>query len=146
MKRIFLLMACAAICGTAPAHDQQPGDTSLHEMFSPREHAELYINLVFHLYYALIPRMDSVTDEASAAKVQREIIALHRRLNMAIDHMEHNPDMRREVVAILKNDPARCRHLKEHQARYNASAQRCRDTGLIPDMPTIRRVTIPVGE
>ena len=134
MKRIFLLMACAAICGTAPAHDQQPGDTSLHEMFSPREHAELYINLVFHLYYALIPRMDSVTDEVSAAKVQREIIALHRRL------------MRREVVAILKNAPARCQHLKEHQARYNTSAQRCRDTGLIPDMPTIRRVTIPVGE
>lgn len=146
MKRTFLLLAALATCGIAPANDCPPGNTSLHEMFSPREHAELYINLVFHLYYALVPRMDSVTDEASAAKVQREIIALHRRLNMAIDHMEHNPDMRREVVAILANDPTRRKHLEAEQARYNASAQRCINTGLIPDMPTIRRVTIPAEQ
>ena len=146
MKRTVLLLTCLATCGIAPAHECPPGNTTLHEMLSPREHAELYINLVFHLYYALVPRMDSVTDAESAAKVQREIIALHRRLNMAIDHMERNPDMRREVVSILTQDPTRRHHLQAEQARYNTSAQRCRDTGLIPHMPTIRRVTIPEAQ
>ena len=54
--------------------------------------------------------------------------------------------MRREVVAILANDPTRRKYLEAEQARYNASAQRCINTGLIPDMPTIRRVTIPAEQ
>lgn len=62
---------------------------------------------------------------------------------MAIDHMEHNPDMRKEVLTILNNNPARRKRLIEEEAAYNASAQRCRATGLIPDIPAVRRVSIP---
>lgn len=143
MKRTALFTLCLAAFCTSTAPALPPGETDIHEMLSPREHAELYLNLLSHLYYALIPRMDSVTDPASAAEKQRDIIALHRRLNLAIDHIEHNPDMRREVIYILKNDPARRNRLQAEQEQYNASARRCRNTGLIPDMPTIRRITIP---
>lgn len=145
MKKALLLSTCLLFCGavTAHGHDLPPSDTTPYELLSPHEHAELYLNLVSHLYYALIPRMDSVTDAESAAKVKADIIALHRRLNMAIDHMEHNPDTRREVLSILNNNPARRQRLVEEEARYNASAQRCRDTGLIPDIPAVRRVSLP---
>lgn len=143
MKKAILLSTCLLLCGTATAHELPPSDTTPHELLSPHEHAELYLNLVSHLYYALIPRMDSVTDAESATKVKAEIIALHRRLNMAIDHMEHNPDMRKEVLTILNNNPARRKRFIEEEAAYNASAQRCRATGLIPDIPAVRRVSIP---
>jgi hypothetical protein len=130
----------------ALAHDLPPSETSPYEHFSPHEHAELYLNLVSHLYYALIPLQDSVVDEASAAAARDKILALHRRLNMAIDHMSGNPDMRNEVLSILRNNPARLERMRREQNLYNISAERCRATGLIPDMPTIRRVTIPTED
>lgn len=51
--------------------------------------------------------------------------------------------MRKEVLTILNNNPARRKRLIEEEAAYNASAQRCRATGLIPDIPAVRRVSIP---
>lgn len=143
-SKFFLLTAIAFITGnTALAHDLPPSETSVHEHFSPREHAELYLNLVSHLYYALIPLQDSVVDATTAAAARDKILALHRRLNMAIDHMSGNPDMRHEVLLILRNNPQRLERMLREQDVYNRSAERCRATGLIPDMPTIRRVTIP---
>lgn len=141
---IYLLTALAILAGGSTfAHDLPPSETSVHEHFSPREHAELYLNLVSHLYYALIPLQDSVVDATTAAAARDKILALHRRLNMAIDHMSGNPDMRHEVLLILRNNPQRLERMLREQDVYNRSAERCRATGLIPDMPTIRRVTIP---
>lgn len=143
-SKFFLLTAIAFITGnTALAHDLPPSETSPYEHFSPHEHAELYLNLVSHLYYALIPLQDSVVDATTAAAARDKILALHRRLNMAIDHMSGNPDMRQEVLLILRNNPQRLERMLREQDAYNRSAERCRATGLIPDMPTIRRVTIP---
>lgn len=143
-SKFFLLTAIAFITGnTALAHDLPPSETSPYEHFSPHEHAELYLNLVSHLYYALIPLQDSVVDATTAAAARDKILALHRRLNMAIDHMSGNPDMRQEVLLILRNNPQRLERMLREQDIYNRSAERCRATGLIPDMPTIRRVTIP---
>jgi hypothetical protein len=65
---------------------------------------------------------------------------------MAIDHMSSNPDMRKEVLSILRNNPQRLERMRQEQNRYNLSAERCRATGLIPDMPTIRRVTLPTED
>ena len=113
-SKFFLLTAIAFITGnTALAHDLPPSETSPHEHFSPHEHAELYLNLVSHPYYALIPLQDSVVDAPSAAAARDKILALHRR---------------------------------QEQNKYNLSAERCRATGLIPDMPTIRRVTLPTED
>lgn len=146
-SKFFLLTAIAFITGnTALAHDLPPSETSPYEHFSPHEHAELYLNLVSHLYYALIPLQDSVVDVPSAAAARDKILALHRRLNMAIDHMSSNPDMRKEVLSILRNNPQRLERMRQEQNRYNLSAERCRATGLIPDMPTIRRVTLPTED
>lgn len=142
MKRAILLIPFLFGANLATANDY-PTDVTPHELLSPQEHAALYLNLVSHLYYALIPAMDSVVDEKSAAEAKDKIIALHRRLDMAIDHMEHNPDMRREVVEILRSAPQRRKQLVEEQKIYETSAARCRATGLIPNMPTIGRVTIP---
>ena len=148
MKRnIVILTSLALLANSAVlAHDLPPSETSAHEHFSPREHAELYLNLVSHLYYALIPLQDSVVDAESAAAARDKILALHRRLNMAIDHMSGNPDMRKEVLTLLRNNPQRLERMRREQNIYNTSAERCRATGLIPDMPTIRRVTLPTEE
>lgn len=143
MKQATILIPFMLGCSLAATDDMPPGDITPYEQLSPQEHASLYLSLVSHLYYALIPKMDSVVDAETAAQARDEIIALHRRLNMAIDHMELNPDTRLEIVTILRNHPERRKQLENEQAIYEASAQRCRDTGLIPDMPTIRRVTIP---
>lgn len=134
------------LIGTAFGHDHglPPSDTTPHEHLRPHEHAELYLNLVEHLYFAIIPRMDSISDAAAATPQQcQEIMALYSRLNMAIDHMEHNPDMRQEVLKILNNNPQRRQRLEKRQQVYIQSATRCKNTGLIPDMPNIRRITIP---
>lgn len=146
MKYSLPIVSIIALLSTSSAFahpEQTPTDTTAHEMLSPHQHAELYLNLVSHLYYALIPLQDSVIDEASAAAARGKILALHRRLNLAIDHMVHNPDMRNEVLNILRNDPQRLKRMLHEQDTYHRSASRCRATGLIPDMPTIRRVTIP---
>ena len=141
---LAILTSIALLSGnTVLAHDLPPSETSPHEHFSPHEHAELYLNLVSHLYYALIPLQDSVVDAESAAAARDRILALHRRLNMAIDHMSSNPDMRKEVLNILRNNPQRAERMRREQNSYNLSAERCRATGLIPDMPAIRRVTLP---
>lgn len=127
----------------AHGHDLPPSETSPYERLSPSEHAELYLNLVSHLYYALIDRMDRVYDTATAQEHGPTIIALHRRLNMAIDHMEHNPDMRREVVRILQKSDTRRRRLIEEEALYHQKAQQFRNNGFLPEMPSARRVTLP---
>ena len=145
MKHTLAILSSIALLSgnTVLAHDLPPSETSPHEHFSPHEHAELYLNLVSHLYYALIPLQDSVVDAESAAAARDRILALHRRLNMAIDHMSSNPDMRKEVLNILRTNPQRAERMRREQNSYNLSAERCRATGLIPDMPAIRRVTLP---
>ncbi|MBE6418233.1 MAG: hypothetical protein E7033_07195 [Akkermansiaceae bacterium] len=140
---IFTALLFSGIA-TGYQHDLPPSDTTPHERLSPHEHAMLYLNLVEHLYLAIIPQMEAVTQTNSSTPEQRRtIIALYRRLNMAIDHMEHNPDMRREVLSILRQNPQRRQHLEQQQQVYIQSATRCKATGLIPDMPNIRRITIP---
>ena len=127
----------------AQGHDLPPSETSPYERLSPSEHAELYLNLVSHLYHALIDRMDRVYDAATEQEHGATIIALHRRLNMAIDHMENNPDMRREVVRILQKSESRRKRLIEEEARYHQKAQQFRNNGFLPEMPSARRVTLP---
>lgn len=145
MKKQLILSLALLTVGlpSTYGHDLPPSDVTPHEMLSPREHAELYLNLVSHLYQALITRMDSVHTPADAQFHGPTIIALHRRLNMAIDHMEHNPDMRHEVVLILRNSQARLSRLISEHERYCQSLQRCQSTGLLPNLPDSRPVTLP---
>lgn len=140
---IFTALLFSGIA-TGYQHDLPPSDTTPHERLNPHEHAMLYLNLVEHLYLAIIPQMEAVTQtNTSTPEQRRTIIALYRRLNMAIDHMENNPDMRQEVLSILRQNPQRRQHLEQQQQVYIQSATRCKATGLIPDMPNIRRITIP---
>ena len=54
-----------------------------------------------------------MTDSTNAAQVATKIDALHSRLNLAISHMQSNPDMAREVAHLLQSNPARQKHYQE---------------------------------
>lgn len=129
------LCACTllstAVLSPVIANELPPSDVTPHDLLSPRQHAELYLNLVTIIYSDLIPLQDSVTDSESAAKVAPQIEALHSRLNLAISHVIHNPDMAREVMLILQNAPKRRTHHDELQKRFIVSWQRCLQTELI---------------
>ena len=129
--RPFIYLLIAGLFPAANANDLPPGDVTPHELLSPREHAELYLNLVTIICRELIPLQDSVTDSASAAAIADKVEKLHSRLNMAVSHMRHNPDMSNEVSKILRDAPAREKALRELNIRFNNSLRRCRETGLI---------------
>ena len=129
--RPFIYLLVAGLFPAANANELPPGDVTPHELLSPREHAELYLNLVTLICRELIPLQDSVTDETSAAAVADKVEKLHSRLNMAVSHVRHNPDMRNEVTKILRRSPARETALRELNTRFNSSLQRCRETGLL---------------
>lgn len=133
MKHSLLasLLLTAAVLPQTIANELPPSDVTPHDLLSPRQHADLYINLVTIIYTELIPLQDSVTDSASAAKVAARIEALHSRLNLAVGHMQHNPDMAREVANLLNSYPSRRAHFEELQRRHFNSWRRCLSTGLI---------------
>lgn len=133
MKHSLLasLLLTTAVLPQAIANELPPSDVTPHDLLSPRQHADLYLNLVTIIYTELIPLQDSVTDSASAAKVAARIEALHSRLNLAVGHMLHNPDMAREVANLLESNPSRRARYQELQQRHIASWRRCMNTGLI---------------
>ena len=131
----YPLFACtlmaAMVLPQTMANDLPPSDVTPHDLLSPRQHADLYLNLVMIIYGKLIPLQDSVTDSKTAARVASNIEALHSRLNLAVNHMKHNPDMAREVTLILQGNPIRRAQYEDMQKRFITSWQRCLQTGLI---------------
>ncbi len=126
------------------ANELPPSDVTPYELLSPREHAELYLNLLTIIYSELIPLQDSVRDTESAAAAAQTIEALHGRLNLAINHIVNNPDTINEMQRILKNDPERSRRFHELQEQYAASYISCRSTGLITSREFCRIKYFPV--
>lgn len=129
--RLLFLLTAAGLLPNVGANELPPGEFTPHELLSPHEHAELYINLVTIICHELIPLQDSVQDAASAAAVADKVERLHNRLNIAMSHMLHNPDMRREVAKILRNSPARATALRELANKFSTSLRRCRETGFL---------------
>ena len=133
MKQSILagLLLTGMLLPQVPANELPPSDVTPYDLLSPRQHADLYLNLVTLIYSELIPLQDSVTDSTNAAQVATKIEALHSRLNLAISHMQSNPDMAREVAHLLQSNPARQKRYQELQQRFITSWQRCLQTGLI---------------
>ncbi|MBR3926701.1 MAG: hypothetical protein IKJ58_08045 [Akkermansia sp.] len=129
---------------TLTANELPPSDVTPYELLSPREHAELYLNLLTIIYSELIPLQDSVQDAESAAAAAQTIEALHSRLNLAINHIANNPDTINEVQRILRNAPERSRRFHELQEQYAASYISCRSTGLITSREFCRTKYFPV--
>lgn len=128
---LAILLAATGLVLPAPANEVPPSDVTPHDLLSPREHAELYLNLITIICEELIPLQDSVQDAESAALVAAKIEALHGRLNLAVSHLKNNPDMSREVGSILNSTPARATAHRDLGARFFRSLVRCRKTGLI---------------
>ena len=141
-SHLALLLATTALVLPAPANELPPSDVTPHDLLSPREHAELYLNLITRICQELIPLQDSVTDEASAAAAAPKIEALHNRLNLAVSHLKNNPDMSREVSRILADSPERATSHRKLGASFLNSLMRCRKTGLITSREFNR---MPIG-
>ena len=140
MKQTPFIIAALAAAFISPvgAHELPPSEVTPYELLSPREHANMYINLVSIIYGELIPLQNSVTNAESAALVGAKIEALHGRLNLAMGHMLHNPDMAMEVNRQLQANPAQRTRLEDLQRRYLASRKRCEQTNLITTREFVR--------
>lgn len=131
LTHIAAVPAVLMLLHTTTANELPPSEVTPHDLLSPRQHADLYINLITIIYSELIPLQDSVTDAESAAAVAARTESLHSRLNIALSHILNNPDMAREVTTILQQDPSRRAAFEQLSRRFILSWQRCRATGLI---------------
>lgn len=131
LSHTILPLIAAGLMLPCSANELPPSDVTPYDLLSPHEHAEMYLNLLTIIRTELIPLQDSVRDAAGAAAVAGRIEALHSRLNLAVNHMRHNPDTRREVARILEANPHRAKAYKELSIRFFSSLKRCRETGLI---------------
>lgn len=127
----YLLLLCL-LPGIAPADAPPPSENSMQETYTQDEEAARYLGIAADAMQELIPLLDSVTDEASAAAANPRIQELIQLLDRTATHMRANPDVKAAVIRALKKTPQKAAELTGLQQKYDLSLKRYQQSGFAP--------------